>query len=220
MRHLYPVYLSSQYYPGNKFCRPAVAFALWARAARSLIGRRPDTGTAGKFLQGEAANADGASSQQLALSAGAVAARRAGRALRDRALSAPARHARAEGIARHPSARQVARHHRQRQHDRGVWRDRGIPHQYLRQGPPDPAGKYAGAATLYLLAALCRGLGDVAAALEIAVHADAAADASAAAAAGAQGLQPGADDAGQSAAQAAHGLLGERARQKRMVRRQ
>ena len=35
-----------------------------------------------------------------------------------------------------------------------------------------------------------------------------------AAAAGAQGLQPGADHAGQSAAQAAHGLLGRRARRK------
>ena len=41
-----------------------------------------------------------------------------------------------------------------------------------------------------------------------------------AAAAGAQGLQPGPDHAGQSAAQAAHGLLGRRTRQDRMVRRQ
>ena len=32
---------------------------------------------------------------------------------------------------------------------------------------------------------------------------------------GAQGLQPGADDAGQSAAQAAHGVLGKRTRQER-----
>ena len=37
---------------------------------------------------------------------------------------------------------------------------------------------------------------------------------------GAQGLQYGADHAGQSAAQAAHGLLGSRAGEKRMVRRQ
>ena len=45
--------------------------------------------------------------------------------------------------------------------------------------------------------------------LEAAVHADAEARAGLAAAAGAQGLQHGADHAGQSAAQAAHGLLGE-----------
>ena len=41
-----------------------------------------------------------------------------------------------------------------------------------------------------------------------------------AAPAGAQGLQSGADHAGQSAAQAAHGVLGRRTRQERMVRRQ
>ena len=38
--------------------------------------------------------------------------------------------------------------------------------------------------------------------------------------AGAQGRQSGADLAGQSAAQAAHGVLGRRTRQERMVRRQ
>ena len=113
------------------------------------------------------------------------------------------------GAARHSSARQIARHHRQRQHHRGVRRDRRIHHRHLWQRPPDPAAEHAGAAALHLLAALCRRLGDVAAAAETAVHADAEARAGAAAAAGAQGLQPGADHAGQSAAQAAHGITGK-----------
>src|SRR6185436_15271791 len=103
--------------------------------------------------------------------AGAVAARRTRRALRDRALSAATRYARAKGIARHPSTRQVARHHRQRQHHRRVRRDRRIHRRHLRQWTLDPGGKYAGTAALYLLAALCRGLGDVAVAPEAAVYA-------------------------------------------------
>ena len=55
-------------------------------------------------------------------------------------------------------------------------------------GPPDPAAENAGAAALHLLAALRRRLGDVAAAAETAVHADAEARAGAAAPAGAQGF--------------------------------
>ncbi len=43
--------------------------------------------------------------------------------------------------ARDPSARKIARHHRQRQHHRGVRRDRRIHHRYLRRGPPDPAAQ-------------------------------------------------------------------------------
>ena len=81
-------------------------------------------------------------------------------------------------------------------------------------GPPDPAAQNAGAAALHLLAALRGRLRDAAAAAEAAVHADAEARAGAAAPAGAQGLQSGADRAGQSAAQAAHGVLGKRTRQK------
>src|SRR5665213_3969327 len=78
------------------------------------------------------------------------------------------------------------------------------------------AGADAGAAALQLLATLRRRLGDAAAALETAVHADAEACAGAAAPAGAQGRQPGLDHAGQSAAQAAYGVLGRRTRQVRM----
>ena len=99
-------------------------------------------------------------------------------------------------------------------------RDRRIHHRHLWQWPADPAAEYAGAAALYLLAALCGRLGDAAAAAETVVLADAEARAGAAAPAGAQGVQPGVDHAGQSAAQAAHGVLGSRAWQERMVRRQ
>ena len=133
------------------------------------------------------------SSQQFTLAARALAAGRTRCALRDRPLSAPAGHARAGGVARHPSARKIARHHRQRQHHRGVRRDRRIHYRYLWRGPPDPAAEHAGTAALHLLAALCGRLRDAAAAAEAAVHVDAEARAGVAAPAGAQGFQPGPD---------------------------
>src|SRR5262245_36461116 len=44
------VYLARQYHPGNNFPSLTPIFAHWASAGRSLIGRRPDTGTARKNL--------------------------------------------------------------------------------------------------------------------------------------------------------------------------
>src|ERR1700692_4870229 len=138
-------------------------------------------------VQGEP-HANRPSSQQFPLPARAVAIGRARRSLRDRALSASTGHARTGRIARGPSAREIPRHYRQRQHHRGIGRDRGIPHRHPWQRTLDPAAQNAGAAALHLLAALRGGIGDAAAFAKIAVHADAETRAGAVALLGAQGL--------------------------------
>ena len=80
--------------------------------------------------------------------------------------------------------------------------------EHLRRWSIDPAAGHAGAAALHLLAALCRRLGDAAAAVEVALHADAEARSRAAAPGWcAKSLLAGLDDAGRSAARAAPGIL-------------
>ena len=130
--------------------------------------------------------AHGASPEQFPLAARALAARGARRSLRDQALSARAGHAGAEGAARRASARQVAGDHRQRQHHRRVRRDHRVHRRDVRQWPADPAAEDRGAPALHLLAALCRRLGDDAAAAEARLH-DAAAPLAGADAAGDEG---------------------------------
>ena len=80
------VYLVCQYYPGNIDPWPMRRPLPWLASRKT--GARPDTGTPDNSRRDS--HADGAPSQQFPLAARAVAARRARRALRDRALSAPA----------------------------------------------------------------------------------------------------------------------------------